>query len=169
MQRPKTGADIMDLKTIKAGSLKGADLDASPGDGWPCVMCHGFPYDVHAFAEAALRLTVAGARYLRFYGPTRFSPPIRRARVSRPRSPPISWRCSIPSRSPKRWSVATIGAATPTAPRRPFGRNGWSRSSDFVDIVIHCYRYHFGLVPGRRRSGRPSVCSRAGRAMSAAA
>jgi len=39
-------------------------------------MCHGFPYDVHAFAEAAPRLTAAGARvivpYLRGYGPTRF-------------------------------------------------------------------------------------------------
>jgi pimeloyl-ACP methyl ester carboxylesterase len=38
-------------------------------------MCHGFPYDVHAFAEAAPRLAAAGARvilpYLRGYGPTR--------------------------------------------------------------------------------------------------
>jgi pimeloyl-ACP methyl ester carboxylesterase len=38
-------------------------------------MCHGFPYDVHAFADAALRLATAGARvivpYLRGYGPTR--------------------------------------------------------------------------------------------------
>ena len=57
------------------------------------------------------------------------SPPIRRARVSRPRSPPISWRCSMPSRSPKRWSVATIGAAAPAASCRRSGRNGWSRSS----------------------------------------
>src|SRR5499426_4872840 len=66
----------MDLKTIKAGVLEVAYLDAGPSDGWPCVMCHGFPYDVHAFAEAAPRLTAAGARvivpYLRGYGPTRF-------------------------------------------------------------------------------------------------
>jgi pimeloyl-ACP methyl ester carboxylesterase len=38
-------------------------------------MCHGFPYDVHAFAEAAPHLAAAGARvivpYLRGYGPTR--------------------------------------------------------------------------------------------------
>ena len=40
----------MDLKTIKAGSLDLAYLDTGPGDGWPCVMCLGFPYDVHAFA-----------------------------------------------------------------------------------------------------------------------
>ena len=66
----------MDLNTIKAGSLEVAYLETGPGDGWPCVMCHGFPYDVHAFAEAAPRLTAAGARvivpYLRGYGPTRF-------------------------------------------------------------------------------------------------
>ena len=65
----------MNLKTIKAGSLEVAYLDAGPGDGWPCIMCHGFPYDVHAFAEVAPRLAAAGARvivpYLRGYGPTR--------------------------------------------------------------------------------------------------
>jgi len=65
----------MDLNTIKAGSLEVAYLEAGPGDGWPCVMCHGFPYDVHAFADAAPHLAAAGARvivpYLRGYGPTR--------------------------------------------------------------------------------------------------
>jgi len=65
----------MDLKTIKAGSLEVAYLEAGPADGWPCIMCHGFPYDVHAFAEAAPHLAAAGARvivpYLRGYGPTR--------------------------------------------------------------------------------------------------
>jgi pimeloyl-ACP methyl ester carboxylesterase len=65
----------MDLKTIKTGRLEVAYLHAGPGDGWPCVMCHGFPYDVHAFTEAAPRLAAAGARvvvpYLRGFGPTR--------------------------------------------------------------------------------------------------
>src|SRR5262245_18061574 len=42
-------------RRTKAGSLEVAYLDAGPGDGWPGVMCHGFPYDVHAFAEAASR------------------------------------------------------------------------------------------------------------------
>ena len=84
----------MDLKTIKAGSLEVAYLDAGPGDGWPCVMCHGFPYDVHAFAEAAPRLTAAGARvivpYLRGYDPIRFLSADRPNSGERPRSPPIS-------------------------------------------------------------------------------
>jgi pimeloyl-ACP methyl ester carboxylesterase len=66
----------MELETIKAGSLEVAFLVAGPSNGWPCVLCHGFPYDPHAFAEAAPRLAAAGARviipYLRGYGPTRF-------------------------------------------------------------------------------------------------
>jgi pimeloyl-ACP methyl ester carboxylesterase len=67
---------MMDMKTVKAGSLEVTYLEAGPRDGWPCVMCHGFPYDVQAFGEAAPRLAAAGARvivpYLRGYGPTRF-------------------------------------------------------------------------------------------------
>ena len=66
----------MKLEMVKAGSLEVAYMAAGPSDGWPCVMCHGFPYDPHAFAETAPRLAAAGARviipYLRGYGPTRF-------------------------------------------------------------------------------------------------
>ena len=69
----------MDIMTVKAGRLEVTYLEAGPRDGWPCVMCHGFPYDVQAFSEAAPRLTAAGARvivpYLRGYGPTRFLSP----------------------------------------------------------------------------------------------
>lgn len=66
----------MDPKTIVAGQLEVAFLDYGPADGWPCVMCHGFPYDVQAYGEVAPALADAGARvvvpYLRGYGPTRF-------------------------------------------------------------------------------------------------
>jgi pimeloyl-ACP methyl ester carboxylesterase len=69
----------MDLKTITAGVLEVAYLDYGPADGWPCVMGHGFPYDVHAYADAAPLLAEAGARvivpWLRGYGPTRFLSP----------------------------------------------------------------------------------------------
>src|SRR6186997_3424578 len=67
---------MMGITSVKAGSLEVAYFEAGPRDGWPCIMCHGFPYDVHAFGETAPRLAAAGARvivpYLRGYGPTRF-------------------------------------------------------------------------------------------------
>ena len=62
--------------SIKAGVLEVACLEYGAGDGWPCIMLHGFPYDVHAYDGAAPILAKAGARvivpYLRGYGPTRF-------------------------------------------------------------------------------------------------
>ncbi|MGE8471459.1 MAG: alpha/beta fold hydrolase, partial [Paraburkholderia hospita] len=45
-------------------------------EGWPVVLLHGFPYDIHAYDEVAPLLAAQGARvivpYLRGYGPTRF-------------------------------------------------------------------------------------------------
>ena len=64
------------LKTIDAGVLSIAYREYGPKSGWPCILGHGFPYDVHAYSEAAPMLVDAGARvivpYLRGYGPTRF-------------------------------------------------------------------------------------------------
>ena len=66
----------MEVKTITAGVLEVAYHDYGPADGWPCILGHGFPYDVHAYAQSAPILGEAGARvivpYLRGYGPTRF-------------------------------------------------------------------------------------------------
>ena len=64
------------MKTINAGVLEIAYQEYGPAEGWPCLMEHGFPYDVHAYAQVAPILAEAGARvivpYLRGYGPTRF-------------------------------------------------------------------------------------------------
>ena len=61
---------------IQAGVLNVAYREYGDPDGWPCLMGHGFPYDVHAYSEAAPMLAEAGARvivpWLRGYGPTRF-------------------------------------------------------------------------------------------------
>ncbi len=66
----------MSLNAVTAGVLEVAYVEAGPSDGWPCVLCHGFPYDVQAYGEVTPRLVTAGARvivpYLRGYGPTRF-------------------------------------------------------------------------------------------------
>ena len=67
---------LPDVKSVTAGVLRVAYLEWGAADGWPCILGHGFPYDVHAYAEVAPRLAEAGARvivpYLRGYGPTRF-------------------------------------------------------------------------------------------------
>lgn len=66
----------MKVATIDAGVLSVAYLEYGAANGWPCIMGHGFPYDVHAYADTAPLLAEAGARvivpYLRGYGPTRF-------------------------------------------------------------------------------------------------
>ena len=64
------------VKTINTGVLAISYLEYGPASGWPCIMGHGFPYDAHAYDQAAPILAQAGARvivpYLRGYGPTRF-------------------------------------------------------------------------------------------------
>ncbi len=66
------------LKTVKTKALAIAFLDEGPAAGWPVILAHGFPYDVHAYDEVVPRLTRAGARvivpYLRGFGPTSFLP-----------------------------------------------------------------------------------------------
>ncbi len=43
----------MTPRTIDAGVLRVAYEEHGPADGWPCLLGHGFPYDVHAYAEVA--------------------------------------------------------------------------------------------------------------------
>ena len=66
----------MNRGVVTAGVLEITFHEYGSADGWPCILNHGFPYDVHAYAEAAPILAQAGARvivpYLRGYGPTRF-------------------------------------------------------------------------------------------------
>lgn len=66
----------MQTRMIEAGVLEVAYREYGRPDGWACIMCHGFPYDVHAYDEVAPRLAEAGARvvvpWLRGYGATRF-------------------------------------------------------------------------------------------------
>ena len=66
-------------RTIRAGVLEVAYVEHGAADGWPCVMGHGFPYDVHAYDATAALLVQAGARvivpFLRGFGSTRFLSP----------------------------------------------------------------------------------------------
>ncbi len=64
------------LKKIHAGVLEISFEESGPQDGPPVFLMHGFPYDIHAYAEVAPILAAAGCRvivpYLRGFGATRF-------------------------------------------------------------------------------------------------
>jgi pimeloyl-ACP methyl ester carboxylesterase len=64
------------LKQINAGVLDVGYVDVGPPDGQPVVLLHGWPYDIHSYADVAPALGTAGYRvivpYLRGYGTTRF-------------------------------------------------------------------------------------------------
>jgi pimeloyl-ACP methyl ester carboxylesterase len=53
--------------------------EAGPAEGPPVLLMHGFPYDIHAYAEVVPALAAQGCRvivpYLRGFGPTRFLSP----------------------------------------------------------------------------------------------
>ena len=64
------------LRHITAGVLDIAYAESGPASGPPVFLMHGFPYDIHTYAEVAPLLAAAGCRvivpYLRGFGPTRF-------------------------------------------------------------------------------------------------
>ena len=64
------------LRYIQAGVLDVALHETGPATGSPVFLMHGFPYDIHAYAEVAPLLAAQGCRvivpYLRGFGPTRF-------------------------------------------------------------------------------------------------
>ncbi|MCV7069494.1 alpha/beta hydrolase [Mycolicibacterium rufum] len=64
------------MRYADTDTLRIAYLEDGGADGWPVVLCHGFPYDVHAFDEVTPELIREGARvirpYARGFGPTRF-------------------------------------------------------------------------------------------------
>lgn len=64
------------VRQIQAGVLDVGYVDAGPADGPAVVLLHGWPYDIHSYADVTPRLVAAGYRvivpYLRGYGTTRF-------------------------------------------------------------------------------------------------
>ena len=64
------------LKQIDAGVLNVGYAEAGPAAGPVVILLHGWPYDIHSFADVTPLLTSAGYRvvvpYLRGYGSTRF-------------------------------------------------------------------------------------------------
>jgi pimeloyl-ACP methyl ester carboxylesterase len=66
---------LQPLRHITAGVLDVALYEAGPVDGPPVFLMHGFPYDIHAYAEVAPLLAAQGCRvyvpFLRGFGATR--------------------------------------------------------------------------------------------------
>jgi pimeloyl-ACP methyl ester carboxylesterase len=64
------------VKKVNAGVLEVAYVEYGPPEGPPVMLMHGFPYDIHTYAEVAPLLAAQGCRvivpYLRGYGETRF-------------------------------------------------------------------------------------------------
>jgi pimeloyl-ACP methyl ester carboxylesterase len=70
------GADFGALKQVDAGLLSVGYVDAGPPDAPAVLLLHGWPYDIHSFAEVTPSLASAGYRvvvpFLRGFGTTRF-------------------------------------------------------------------------------------------------
>jgi len=73
---PGTSTPFGALKQVDAGLLSVGYAEAGPADGPAAVLLHGWPYDIHSFAEATPLLAGAGYRvivpFVRGYGTTRF-------------------------------------------------------------------------------------------------
>ena len=64
------------LRQADAGVLSVGYAQAGPAEGPPVLLLHGWPYDIHSFAEVTPLLAAAGYRvivpFVRGYGTTRF-------------------------------------------------------------------------------------------------
>jgi pimeloyl-ACP methyl ester carboxylesterase len=73
---PEPKSPFGPLSQIDAGVLSVGYADAGPPDGPAVVLLHGWPYDIHSYAEVTPLLSAAGYRvlvpFVRGYGTTRF-------------------------------------------------------------------------------------------------
>lgn len=71
-----TGSSFGMLKQVDAGVLNVGYAEAGPANGPVVILLHGWPYDIHSYADATPLLASRGFRvivpYLRGYGATRF-------------------------------------------------------------------------------------------------
>jgi len=69
-------APLAPIRQIRAGELDIGYYETGPADGPAVLLLHGFPYDIHSYADVAPMLAARGCRvivpHLRGYGTTRF-------------------------------------------------------------------------------------------------
>jgi pimeloyl-ACP methyl ester carboxylesterase len=74
--KPGTSTSFSALKQVDAGPLSVGYAEAGPAGGLAVILLHGWPYDIHSFAEVTPVLASAGYRvivpFVRGYGTTRF-------------------------------------------------------------------------------------------------
>jgi pimeloyl-ACP methyl ester carboxylesterase len=74
--KPGTSTSFGALKQVDAGRLNVGYAEAGPPDGLVVILLHGWPYDIHSFAEVTPALASAGYRvivpFACGYGTTRF-------------------------------------------------------------------------------------------------
>jgi pimeloyl-ACP methyl ester carboxylesterase len=74
--KPGTHSSFGALKQVNAGALTIGYAEAGPADGPAVILLHGWPYDIHSYADVAPLLAAEGHRvivpYLRGHGTTRF-------------------------------------------------------------------------------------------------
>src|SRR4051812_17274439 len=74
--KPGTNTPFASIKQIDAGVLNVGYAEAGPANGPVVLLLHGWPYDIHSYADVAPLLAQAGYRvivpHLRGYGTTRF-------------------------------------------------------------------------------------------------
>ena len=73
---PATPPSFPVIKQVRAGELDVGYAELGPAGGTPVVLLHGWPYDIHSYAEVAPLLAARGYRvivpYLRGHGSTTF-------------------------------------------------------------------------------------------------
>ena len=74
--KPGTNTSFGALRQVDAGVLNVGYAEAGPADGPAVILLHGWPYDIHSFADVTPALASAGYRvivpFVRGYGTTRF-------------------------------------------------------------------------------------------------
>jgi pimeloyl-ACP methyl ester carboxylesterase len=74
--KPGTNISFGPLKQVDAGVLNVGYAEAGPAGGPVVILLHGWPYDIHSYADVTPLLASAGYRviipYLRGYGTTHF-------------------------------------------------------------------------------------------------
>ncbi|WP_342050251.1 MULTISPECIES: alpha/beta fold hydrolase [unclassified Cupriavidus] len=78
-QRSRTTDTLGPIRQIDAGTLNVGYAELGPSNGPVAILLHGWPHDIHSYADVAPMLAAAGYRvivpYLRGYGSTRFLSP----------------------------------------------------------------------------------------------